>query len=168
MIKELKDLFEKIEKKNQDPFSNSTDDIAGIKDIIPNQKLNTRIDKIFENCENTKYLCLRDNKGICIYVANEDFEKFMSISFVAKSYSQDGTKTIMVNITNLLKFTIDEDVIPIIATTVPQDVEIKFIKKCRVRSIDIYYIRYVKLEQNDQLFKDLINLKLFKDKHGII
>ena len=51
--------------------------------------------------------------------------------------------------------------------TVPQSVVIKELRMCIIHGIDVYVTRVINLMPEDQLFEDLINLQIMKDKYHL-
>lgn len=144
-------------KKNTDDWK-ITDTIIKAEDLIPNQSLN------FSEKYNLKgpFICIRNYYYTCIYIRESDFERFKKI----KSVYYDEEK--LINLTRLFQyFKTQECIAQIMNKTVPPSVTIKELRMCCINGIEVYITRVIQLKEEDQLFGDLINLQILKDKYHL-
>lgn len=144
-------------KKNTDDWK-ITDTIIKAEDLIPNQSLN------FSEKYNLKgpFICIRNYYYTCIYIRESDFERFKKI----KSVYYDEEK--LINLTKLFQyFKTQECIAQIMNKTVPPSVTIKELRMCCINGIEVYITRVIQLKEEDQLFGDLINLQILKDKYHL-
>lgn len=144
-------------KKNTDDWK-ITDTIIKAEDLIPNQSLN------FSEKYNLKgpFICIRNYYYTCIYIRESDFERFKKI----KSVYYDDEK--LINLTRLFQyFKTQECIAQIMNKTVPPSVTIKELRMCCINGIEVYITRVIQLKEEDQLFGDLINLQILKDKYHL-
>lgn len=144
-------------KKNTDDWK-ITDTIIKAEDLIPNQSLS------FSEKYNLKgpFICIRNYYYTCIYIRESDFERFKKI----KSVYYDEEK--LINLTRLFQyFKTQECIAQIMNKTVPPSVTIKELRMCCINGIEVYITRVIQLKEEDQLFGDLINLQILKDKYHL-
>lgn len=144
-------------KKNTDDWK-ITDTIIKAEDLIPNQSLR------FSEKYNLKgpFICIRNYYYTCIYIRESDFERFKKI----KSVYYDEEK--LINLTKLFQyFKTQECIAQIMNKTVPPSVTIKELRMCCINGIEVYITRVIQLKEEDQLFGDLINLQILKDKYHL-
>lgn len=145
-----------LRQKREDKWE-ITDTIIKAEDIIFGQSLNFA-QGLYTSDD--KYVCIRNYHMSCIYVREEQFDQFKELNFI---YSEDKK---LINLTRLRKWTRTRNCVAVIANkTVPPEVDIREIELCVIDDIVIYITRIIKLKPKDQLFGDLINLQIMKEKH---
>lgn len=148
-------LFKKKEDKK---IWKITDTIIKIENIVFNQHpdFGERFDI------NEPFVCIRNFHLTCIYIKEDQFEKFKKISEIYDEKQQ------LINLTNLIPYTKYQDCYALVAhRTTPIQASIRELHYCNIDNIDIYVTRSIRLVPEDQLFKDLINLQMFKDKYKL-
>lgn len=135
-----------------------TDTIISMEDVVFNQ-----FPEFGDKYEiNEPYICIRNYKSSCIYIKESQFKKFLTMSNVYDSENK------MANITEILKHTINSDIVAIVANkTSPPAITIKEIKLCMINNVELFISRSIKLEQDNELFKDLMTLQTMKDEHRL-
>ena len=74
----------------------------------------------------------------------------------------------LINLTRIFGYMVeDECIAQVMNRTVPPSVYIKELKVCKVGEVTVYITRVIKLRENDQLFKELINLQILKDRYQL-
>lgn len=131
-----------------------TDTILNIEDIV--YELSLEIDDM-EN-----FVCLRCSDFTCIYVPKDKIDNFLS------SYSIYDKDKSIVNISELKKYKLESNVSANVSNkTVPQSVSIKEIIICKLYNYIVYIEKLSMLDGSDDLFKDLINLQMIKEKYNL-
>lgn len=157
MIRILKNILNMFNQRKEK--WDITDTIIKIESIVKDQILPD-----FDNIQgcNEKMICIRNFKHACIYIKEQDYDKFLE-----QSYFCDKERK-LVNITRLVEYSILEDCISKVANkAVPPQVDIKEIKVCKYKDLTIYVVRIIILKPSDHLFKSLINLQFLKDKYNL-
>ena len=135
-----------------------TDNIIKIEAIIPHQFPNFGKEYNLSG----DYTCIRDYKGNCLYIKSEEFELIQDQEFIFNMEHK------LVNLTHLDKYKTYSEHFAIIANkTVPYSVRLKTIESFRINNIIIYSVSTTELEQEEQLFKDLINVQIMKDNYKL-
>lgn len=147
-----------FKKRNKDKEEVSlwkiTDTILNIEDIV--YELSSEIDDM-EN-----FVCLRCINYTCIYVPKDKIDNFLS------SYSIYDKDKSIINISELMKYKLESNISAnVLNKTVPQSVSIKEITICKLFNYIIYIEKLSILNESDDLFKDLINLQMIKDKYNL-
>lgn len=108
------------------------------------------------------HICIRNYKFSCIYIREEQFEKFKEYKHF---YDPEEN---LINLTNLFRFTKRTDCISQVASKViPPEVNIKEIKICVYNDITVYITRIIPIKRGDHLFEDLINYQILKEKYHL-
>lgn len=138
-----------------------TDVIIKIQDIVHNQVPEFR--KRMHVNGNEKYVCIRDMENICIYIKENQFEEFEKLDFIYDKKNE------LINVSNILKLKIISDRYPQVANhTSPPSVSIRECVLCSYNGINIYVSRAIILKLEDELFEDLINLQVMKEKYNFL
>lgn len=131
-----------------------TDFIISIDDIV------TKTKPYFD--KNNYYTCIRDNRGICIYIEEEKFKRFKLLETIYDSENN------MINLSKILLYEIEHKIFPdIYHKTSPMSINIKCTYHCNITDINIYISIINNLSKNDPLFRDLINIQIMKDKYNL-
>lgn len=151
------ELIERLRGKTVD--WEITDTIIKAEDLIPKQPLHFSEKYNFDG----PFVCIRNYYYTCIYIKEEDFERFKKIKEVY--YEKEN----LINLTKLFQrhFQKQECITQVMNKTVPQSVVIKELRMCIIHGIDVYVTRVINLMPEDQLFEDLINLQIMKDKYHL-
>jgi len=150
-----KKLFRRNRRSN---CWNLTDDVIKIKDQIHN----VTPDFASRFGLTKTYTCLRDMNGTNIYILEGNLEKLKSIELIYDINSN------LINTTMLRENTILYKVYSnVYNKAVPPAVNIKFVWCCSMLDINIFMERTFVLEQNNELFKDLLNFQTLKDKYKL-
>lgn len=155
MVFEIFRLIRQLRKRDEWDI---TDTIVKAEDLVYNQSLE------FGGKYNTQgsFVCIRNFHFSCIYIKEEEFETFKLNRYV---YNK---KKKLINLTRIFRYMVeDECIAQVMNRTVPPSVHIKELKVCKVGEVTVYITRVIKLRENDQLFKDLINLQIFKDRYQL-
>ena len=153
-VDKILELIERLRSETVD--WKITDTIIKAEDLIKNQPLHFSEKYHFDG----PFVCIRNYYYTCIYIKESDFERFKKI----REVYYDKEK--LINLTNLFQhyFQKQECIAQVMNKTVPYTVTIKELRMCSIRGIDVYITRIIKLMPEDQLFEDLINLQILKDK----
>ena len=152
-------LFKWLFKKPQ--YRNSwelTDVIISIFDIVEDvvPEFITR-----DNSQSTKsYTCMRDLRNTCIYVDDKELVKILE-----NPDFYDKEKR-LVNISRMSRYKVSSNCYPfVVKDTSPAFVSLKQVIKCRYGGAYFYILRQIELDNSDELFRDLINIKNMKDTY---
>jgi hypothetical protein len=157
LIKHIKDRHKRNMHAN---IWKLTDEVIKIKDVVPNITPEFSSRYIIED----SFVCMRDLElnNTCIYIKEEDVEKFKEIKLVY-DYQQD-----LVNLTILKKYIISKDAYSVVANrSVPAAVNIKLVYYCNIMNINLYIEKTFRLQQDATLFKNLLNFENLKFKHNL-
>lgn len=145
------------EKMNKNKEQSDTDIIIQIQDVVHNQI--PEFSNRFSLSENEKFVCIRDMKNICIFVKENQFNKFINLDSIYDKEKQT------INITKLFEYKTLSDRYAQIANQVsPPSVSIKESILCIYDGVEIYISRGIILKPTDQLFQDLLDLQKMKEK----
>ena len=153
-------LFKSKRKQNKSSSSAwpITDTILKASDIVTNVSPAKDLGLDLQG----SFVCIRDLRSSCIYIKEDQFEKFKKFSFIYDSEKD------LVNLTRLVKFEVEENCYSqVINKTNPPQVNIKELKVCHISGLEVYVTRVIRLHLTDQLFEDLMNLQMIKEKHKI-
>lgn len=154
-------IFKLFKNNRKESFDwDYTNTIINIEDIVYKQRPN--LGEKFKISPDEYYVCIRDYRSSCIYINENQFEQFKKMTDI---YNDECG---IINLSYLIKCTKSRDIFAVVANkTVPEEVSIKEVKCCKVRNIDLFITRVIKLNNTDQLFKDLINIQILKDKYDL-
>lgn len=144
-------------KKSKSDCWSITDQIISIKDITHN--IHPEFSSKF-SIANKTYTCLRNMNGINVYILEGNYDKLRKIKLIYDETSD------LINLSILKQYTILEKVYPMIANkVVPPAVNIKFVYCCNIMNINIFIEEVFILDQNTELFKELLIYKSTIDKY---
>lgn len=150
----IKSLIKKFQKYNW----NVNDIILKIDDEIPN--LNPNLGNRIKS--KSLCTCIKSYNGACVYIEDINIDKFKN------DYSIYYKEENLINISKIFDHLVDQDVLSVVANnTVPQSVSIKTVKHCNVNGIDIFVVQILELNKSDELYRDLINFQLIKNKYNL-
>jgi len=134
-------------KKSKSDCWSITDQIISIKDITHN--IHPEFSSKFRNMN-----------GINVYILEGNYDKLRKIKLIYDETSD------LINLSILKQYTILEKVYPMIANkVVPPAVNIKFVYCCNIMNINIFIEEVFILDQNTELFKELLIYKSTIDKY---
>lgn len=138
---------------------NITDNLLEIKDIVPDQNINIKTHTIDIN---DNMYCIRNMNKYCIFIHKEDLDSFLN----NKKYCNKRKN--IINISRLLRKLNQQDFfIYSIFDAIPMYIVIKHIAIINIDNYCIYIERAIQILENTDLYKDLKNLYLIKEKYNL-
>ena len=143
---------------------NYTDTILHIRDKIEFSGMHP--ENIFGRDTGKEFICLKDYNSNTIFVPKNMMEVFINDK---RFYNK---KKDWANITNIKKFLSTKNTIARIINSAPKEIEIRRTMVCTIRDsnefpYNIYFVSKIDIDKNDDIFNELLNLQIMKEKFSL-
>lgn len=113
-----------------------------------------------------EFVCLKDYKNTNIFVVKSRLESLINDK---RFYNK---KKDWINLTNIKKFISGKNTTAYIINSAPKEIEIRRSMVCTIRDnneipYNIYFISKIDIDKNDDIFNELLNLQIMKEKFSL-